>query len=99
MSKLGRILLYGLLVIVVLAVLGITFTVGWRPFIGPRMRAVTSRTFERTPERLTRGQYIFASHACLDCHGQHDPKNPEGFLFDAQPAGEVMPIEGLPGRV
>jgi hypothetical protein len=44
--------------LVVLVVSGITFTIGWRPFIGPRARALTARTYERTPARLARGEYL-----------------------------------------
>ena len=34
------------------------FNIGWRPFIGPKKRAVTNRQFERTPERLAHGKYL-----------------------------------------
>ncbi|MGA7931075.1 MAG: type II toxin-antitoxin system RelE/ParE family toxin [Candidatus Sulfotelmatobacter sp.] len=44
---------------------GITFTVGWRPFIGPRTRALTARKFQSTPERLTRGEYLFPGLAYI----------------------------------
>ena len=50
-----------LAVVVCLAVLlaaAITFTIGWRPFIGPRARPLTSRVFERTPQRWSRGKYL-----------------------------------------
>ena len=46
------------LIIVALLLVGITFTVGWRPFIGPRTRALTNRTFEATPARLERGREV-----------------------------------------
>ncbi|HXP15544.1 MAG TPA: hypothetical protein VN868_00495 [Terriglobales bacterium] len=39
-----------LFVILLLLVVAITFIIGWRPFIGPRARATTSRQFERTPD-------------------------------------------------
>jgi hypothetical protein len=35
------------LVIITLVVLGVTFTVGWRPFIGARKRTLTDRKFEQ----------------------------------------------------
>lgn len=51
----------------------ITATIGWRPVIGPRARALTNRTFARTPERLARGRYLVQSvDACLVCHSPHD---------------------------
>jgi hypothetical protein len=53
-----RIVGYGFLVILLLAALAITFTVGWRPVIGANKRALTSRQFEVTPERLRRGDYL-----------------------------------------
>ena len=40
-----------------LAVL-ITVTIGWRPVFGAKSRPLTSRQFERTPERLARGKYL-----------------------------------------
>ena len=54
MKKLAKILL---LICLLFAVV-ITFTIGWRPFIGPRARATSNRHFERTPERLARGRYL-----------------------------------------
>jgi hypothetical protein len=35
MSRLGKGLLIGFVALLVLIELGITFTIGWRPFIGP----------------------------------------------------------------
>lgn len=46
------------LIIVALLLVGVTFTVGWRPFIGPKARALTNRTFEATPARVERGSYL-----------------------------------------
>ena len=40
------------LVLIALILIGITFTIGWRPFIGPRTRALNDRTFEATLARL-----------------------------------------------
>jgi hypothetical protein len=58
MNKLGKTLgvLVALLVFVV--AVGITFTIGWRPFIGPRTRPLTALKFQSTPERLARGKYL-----------------------------------------
>ena len=71
MKTLGKILL----VICVLLAAGITFTVGWRPFIGPRARATNNRQFERTPERLARGRYLASGLAgCETCHSPKDWK-------------------------
>ncbi len=92
-------------VVVCLAVLlgvAITFTIGWRPFIGPRARPLTNRTFERTPERWSRGKYIFENEAiCTDCHSPNDwTKHDAPMLPGMEGAGQDMSIlKGLPGRV
>lgn len=94
-----------LLAVVSLAVLlavGITFTIGWRPFIGPRARPLTGRTFERTPERWSRGKYIVEHWAaCVDCHSPHDwSKHDAPILPGMEGAGQDMSgLKGLPGRV
>jgi mono/diheme cytochrome c family protein len=44
---------------------------------GPRIRALTNRKFERTPERLARGRYLVNGIGeCFACHGPSDPKRP-----------------------
>jgi mono/diheme cytochrome c family protein len=88
-------------ILIVLAVAGITFTIGWRPFIGPKKRALTARTFERTPQRLERGRYLVtAVAACFDCHSEHDWKaHAAPVLPGMEGGGEVMPLVDLPGRV
>jgi mono/diheme cytochrome c family protein len=91
-----------ILIILVLVVLGITFTIGWRPFIGPKSRALTDRTFEATPARLERGRYLAtAVSGCVACHSERDPNAPGmPALADRLGAGTVFG-EGsaLPGRV
>lgn len=73
MKILKYILLLGGLGLVVLILLGITFTIGWRPFIGPRVRPLTDRKFEATPARMERGKYLVSGVVgCLDCHSEHD---------------------------
>ena len=37
------------LVIITLVVVGITVTIGWRPFIGAKRRTLTDRKFAATP--------------------------------------------------
>jgi hypothetical protein len=76
----------------VLAV-GITFTIGWRPFFGPRARPLTTWRFAPTPERLARGTYL-VKHVtpCMECHAPHQPLPGMdfggGFVFDG-PWGRV----------
>jgi mono/diheme cytochrome c family protein len=102
MKKLGKILGWLLLVIIVLIPVAITFTIGWRPFIGPRMRETTSRKFDATPERLARGKYLAEDvTGCMECHTPHDWSG-TGTPTSARPnrgAGEVIPLKDLPGLV
>jgi mono/diheme cytochrome c family protein len=91
-----------LFVILVLLIVGITLTIGWRPFIGPRTRALTNRTFEATPARLERGRYMAnAVYGCVACHSERDQNTP-GWppLGDKLGAGTLFG-EGaeLPGRL
>jgi mono/diheme cytochrome c family protein len=63
--------------IVVLVLVGITLTVGWRPVVGASSRALTDRKFEATPARLERGRYLTESvMGCFDCHSEHDVSLP-----------------------
>ena len=73
MKKVGKILGWTFLVLILLLGVGITFTIGWRPFIGPRARPLTNVKFQSTPERLARGRYL-VEHvtACISCHSSHD---------------------------
>jgi mono/diheme cytochrome c family protein len=101
MKLLGRWLAIGLISLAILLAIGITLTVGWRPFLGPKARTLSSRTFERTPQRLERGRYIAtALSGCLYCHTPHNwgaPGTP--YVENMEGAGEVLPYEGLPGRI
>lgn len=85
----------------VLAAVAITFTVGWRPFIGPRARAVTNRHFESTPQRMARGEYLVNGVLlCLGCHSEHEWKAPDALVLPGmEGSGEIMPEEGLPGTI
>jgi mono/diheme cytochrome c family protein len=89
-----------LLVIAVLLV-GAKILNLWRPIFRPRARPLTSRTFERTPQRLERGRYLATSLlGCIDCHSvrdwaQHDAPIVNGMMG----AGDIFPAKGLPGRV
>ncbi len=90
-----------LLVLLALAAIAITFTVGWHPFIGPRARAVTNRKFDSSPERLARGQYLFASlSGCVECHSQHDASTADWPLIPGtEGSGQIFPLQGLPGQI
>src|SRR5947209_808919 len=72
--KILGIIAVALLIIISLA---ITFTIGWRPLIGPRTRALRDRSFEATPKRLERGEYfVNAVTGCLGCHSEADWTKP-----------------------
>ena len=94
-----------LAVVVCLAVLlaaAITFTIGWRPFIGPRARPLTGRVFERTPQRWARGKYLVEGVTpCMDCHSPHDwTQHDAPIVPGMEGAGmDFSVMKGLPGRV
>ena len=86
-----RIVGYGFLVMLLLAALAITFTVGWRPVIGAKKRALTSRKFEVTPERLRRGDYlVHAVMHCMGCHSKYDDKADPPVLAAKEGSGQVL---------
>jgi mono/diheme cytochrome c family protein len=101
MQRVGKFLSYGIGILFLVLIAAISLTVGWRPFIGPKSRPLTSRQFAATPERLQRGKYLFIGLAgCAGCHSPHDWKShgapiPAG----AEGSGEVMPLNGVPGTI
>jgi Cytochrome c len=91
----------GVLVVVVLVVVGISATIGWRPFIGPKQRALTDRRFEATPERLKRGEYLSEHVAgCTYCHTPQEqgPNGPE-LVRGQKGGGQFFSMPGFPGTV
>jgi mono/diheme cytochrome c family protein len=73
----GKILGVSAALLLVLLSLLITFTIGWRPIIGPRARPLTDRKFAATPARLARGQYLVDSvTGCVGCHSDQDLGKP-----------------------
>lgn len=102
MNKLGKTLGVVLAVLALVLAVGITFTIGWHPFIGPRSRPLTSRKFQSTPERLARGEYLVQHVAdCMGCHSEHDwTARDAPILPNTLGAGEDMSLlKGLPGKV
>jgi hypothetical protein len=69
-------LLMPLVVLILALAAGITVTVGWRPFIGPRARPLTDLKFESNPARLKRGARLARTTGCYFCHSPHDYKAP-----------------------
>jgi mono/diheme cytochrome c family protein len=98
MTRLGKGLLLGFIALLVLLALGITFTIGWRPFFGPSARALTDRKFESTPQRLERGKYL--TSGCRYCHSPHDWNAPgTPYMAGMEFSGEQEPYADLPGRI
>jgi len=94
-----KLLLIGFAALCLALVTVIQFTIGWRPFLGPRKRALTNRHFEPTPERLARGRYLTqGALGCETCHTPHDwhkhgAPPPPGMEL----AGQEFHVPGLPG--
>jgi mono/diheme cytochrome c family protein len=88
LAKIGG---YGILVLLALAALALTFTVGWRPIIGAKKRPLTARKFEPTPERMRRGEYlVHAVINCMGCHSKYDERAEPPVLLSKEGAGTVF---------
>src|SRR5579862_644019 len=93
MNRFWKWLGFGLIGLFAVLVAGISLTIGWRPFLGPRRRPLTDRKFEATPERLARGRYL-ANYVmgCTDCHSEHDWKAAGAPAVESKlGAGQVFP--------
>jgi mono/diheme cytochrome c family protein len=102
MKRLGKILVVVLVTLLVVLAGGVTLTIGWRPFIGPRARALTTRKFESTPSRLARGEYLVLHVSdCMSCHAEHDwTAHDAPALPNTLGAGQDMNmLKGFPGKV
>ena len=99
--KLGlRIGLVVLIVLVAVIGVGAVKVLGPRAFLGPRVRPLTSRSFEATPTRLQRGEYLANSMGCLYCHSPHDWSQPDDPILPGMTgAGQQLPYKDLPGKV
>ena len=95
-----RVVLIVFIVVIVLLGVGAVKVLGARAFLGPLSRPLTSRTFEVTPARLQRGQYLANSIGCLYCHSPHDwSKGDDPILPGMTGAGQQLPYSDLPGKV
>lgn len=102
MRRIFRIIGILMIVVIVLLVVGISLTIGWRPFIGAKARPLTRTTFERTPQRLERGRYLAENLlACFACHSERDWTKHDAPETPGTKGGGVypFPLAGLPGRV
>ena len=90
---------YGAAVVAVVVCAGITATVGWRPFVGPKARPLAARGFEATPARLERGRYLVETvSGCFACHTTYDSKDPAKSYAAAtnKGGGGSMAADGAP---
>ncbi len=97
LSKLKKIMGWSVTAVATLLVVLITVTVGWRPVLGARSRALTQRHFEPTPERLAHGKYLVEGVlGCLDCHSQNNGEPQPGVapVFTRLGGGRVMIHQG-----
>ena len=86
---------YGLAVLSVLFVVGVSVTVGWRPFVGPKARPLSDRRFEATPQRLARGQYLTENvMGCFACHTKLDRNDLPGSYASALKRGGGNTLKG-----
>ena len=93
-----RLLTIGALVLLVILAIAIPAVIGIRPIIGPKVRPLTNRRFEPTPQRLARGRYLATSvNSCLNCHSELDWTS-SGFAVRAgtEGGGRSWAEEGLP---
>jgi mono/diheme cytochrome c family protein len=96
----ARTILLGLVALIVLLLIVVITSIGWQVVLGPRARAVTSRTFERSDVRMARGKYLVDGPAhCFHCHSEHNLSDPElPIVQEKRGAGWELPIPEL-GRV
>lgn len=101
MRTFWKFLSVGALALPVLLAGAVSLTIGWRPFTGPRARALTEHKFEPTPERLARGRYLAnAVTGCMFCHSTHNWQASGAPIIESKlGAGDIFPAEDLPGRV
>jgi mono/diheme cytochrome c family protein len=99
MARGKKVALSALVLVLLVLAAGVQSVVGWRAVLfGPRARALTSRKFAVTPERLERGRYLAVSrHGCVFCHSERDwtaPGAPP--RAERLGAGVVWSAEGMP---
>ena len=96
-----KVLLVCLAALFVVLAIAIQFTIGWRPFLGPRKRALTDRHFEATPARLARGRYLTQGLlGCETCHTAHDwSQHGAPALPGRELAGQEFHLPGFPGTI
>ncbi|MBC7911734.1 MAG: c-type cytochrome [Pyrinomonadaceae bacterium] len=99
--RLLKIAIYGISGVFVIILILITVTIGWRPFFGPKSRALVDRKFEATEARLARGQYLTEGPLhCFQCHSEPDHATPGApALAGTKGGGRIWKEEGFPWLV
>ncbi|MCA1643753.1 MAG: cytochrome c, partial [Acidobacteria bacterium] len=94
--RLLKIAAYGLAAVALLVAAAVTFTVGWRPVVGAKARAVDeARRFEPNPARLARGKYLAeAVCGCFDCHTKFDRDSNPPMRLSQPGAGNLFIEDG-----
>lgn len=92
---------FGLIGLLLLLSLAITLTIGWRPLIGAKARALVDRRFAPTPARMERGRYLVEGVAgCFTCHSETDWKSEGAPPMPAKKgAGQALTLDGMPWLV
>jgi len=94
-----KIIAFILIIFAILPVAGIHFTIGWRPFIGPRARTLTSRRFETTAARMERGEYLVEKvMGCFFCHSERDWNAPGAPPIEGRKGAGAI-FSGGPGKL
>ncbi len=92
-NTLKRVATWGTTVLTTTLAVLITVTVGWRPVLGARSRALTNRHYEATPQRLTHGKYLVEGVlGCMDCHSELDGELKAGVapVFTHKGGGRIV---------
>jgi hypothetical protein len=100
MTTLRKVSLVSFALLFLALIAAIPFTIGWRPFLGPRKRPLTDRKFEATPARLARGRYLTQGLlGCTTCHTPRDwTKHGAPPLPGMEFAGQPFELAGFPGH-
>ena len=96
-SRIKKFAVVAVAVVIALLAIGITFTIGWRPFIGARSRPLTAKKFKQDPVLLGRGKYLVESvNGCFECHSPKDWDKPGApHTAGKEGAGRQWTEEGL----
>lgn len=94
-----KIIGFAVLLIFALILSGLFATGLWRVFVGPKARAATNRSFERSEVRMERGKYLVEDvMGCFFCHSERDFKSAGATPIESKKGGGAEFIGG-PGKL